>query len=390
MENENINPAVEKPVVEEPIAPQVPPDPEKKSNIYRILFIALGIFILLGVIIGIYFMLSGKIKEINTENLLLNPTPTVLPTAKNEKVNWKNYINITYKYSIQFPDTYGIAVKTDEEISRWGIDNNVCLKPKNEEINDSSACFLIIDVLPESFSEVVKAKTAENNPGPVDTEVGPYKGKMFVYKQGESTDQVVTILPNYSNLKQTMSFTYYHYPTEIEREKLISEILSKITFFGEGNRVVNGDTFTDLNGGYIIKIPEGWQSGSPDRVVFINPEEQMSTAYPSSISISYGLHGSIFDFKIEDEQVFQKWLKENPSAVSKRIFKVKNLKVDNLDAIQFSYKTLPEDETEIYTELITWVRYNNLNYYINLTLPEDIVGSNDAYNLILTSLKFIY
>jgi hypothetical protein len=130
MENETIAP-----VIEEPIVPQVPLEPEKKNNLFKIAVIVIGILIILGLFANAYLMFSKKeiVNKTSDSTLIATPTPDV--TA-----GWTTYINPTYSYSIKFPDTYEVPPQTEKQKSQLGIDNNICVALK-----DSNTCLVIMD-----------------------------------------------------------------------------------------------------------------------------------------------------------------------------------------------------------------------------------------------------
>lgn len=109
MENENIVPVIEEPVIEKPIVPQVPSvssEQEKKSNLFKILIIFLGILIALGLFANAYLMFSKKETVTKTSDISVIPTPTSDSTA-----NWKTYTNDVYQYTFNYPDGYDMSKK---------------------------------------------------------------------------------------------------------------------------------------------------------------------------------------------------------------------------------------------------------------------------------------
>jgi len=99
MENETITP-----VIEEPAVPQVPMEPEKKNNLFKILVIFLGILIVLGLFANAYLMFSKKETVTKTPDSSVIATPTLDPIA-----DWKTYTNEIIGFSLSYPQEYTIT-----------------------------------------------------------------------------------------------------------------------------------------------------------------------------------------------------------------------------------------------------------------------------------------
>lgn len=98
MENENITPVIEEPVIEKPIAPQVPQEPEKKNNLFKITVIIIGILIAVALFVNAYLLLNKK----ETVTKTSDSTPTATPIIK-KTVDWETYIDAVYGFQIDVP-----------------------------------------------------------------------------------------------------------------------------------------------------------------------------------------------------------------------------------------------------------------------------------------------
>lgn len=69
--------------------------------------------------------------------------------------------------------------------------------------------------------------------------------------------------------------------------------------------------------------------------------------------------------------------------------KLGNIKIDSIDAVQFLTETYPEDK-QINYGILTWVRKNNINYYIGLQSnnSQTVESVSKIYSQILSSFKF--
>lgn len=66
-----------------------------------------------------------------------------------------------------------------------------------------------------------------------------------------------------------------------------------------------------------------------------------------------------------------------------------NIKIDSIDAVQFSTETDPANRQVNYG-ILTWVRKNNINYYIGIRADtsQTVQSASKIYSQILTSFKF--
>jgi hypothetical protein len=75
-------------------------------------------------------------KQLVEQSLPIQRAPTPSPIPPTDTSNWKTYVNSSYKYSIQFPDTYYASTQSEKSKVQLGIDSNVCITEKYSEICD--------------------------------------------------------------------------------------------------------------------------------------------------------------------------------------------------------------------------------------------------------------
>jgi hypothetical protein len=283
MENENITPIAEASVIEEPIVPQVSVEPEKKSNLFKIVIIAIGILIVAGLSLNAYLMFSKKETVTKPSDSPVIVTPTSDTTA-----NWTTYANPTYGYSIKFPDTYEVPPQTEKQKSQLGVDNNMCVTLKNDNNNN---CYISISVWEESVDEVVTRFGPTDGSQSEDYTLGVIKGKIIIYKMGESTTQAKIFLPKPNVTNETITLTYTNFPGDIETSKLIDQILSTFKFTDSSSSIdiTNWKTYADSDYHLSIKYPSDWKfnlvkandSTTNKTATFESPMAKMiATTYP--------------------------------------------------------------------------------------------------------------
>ena len=205
----------------------VPCCPAQKSLFFRVIVIFLGILIVIGLFLNAYLMFFNKETVNKPPDISLTATPTPTPDIN---ANWITYTNPTYGYSIKFPNTYEVPPQTEKQKTQLGTDNNICITLKGDTIKDGTTCLFIIDYWQKTIVDVIKMKLPTDGSQPQDYTSGTIKGKIIVYKMGESTTQAVVILPKPSTTNEIITLSYTNYPGDIERSKLVDQILSTFKF----------------------------------------------------------------------------------------------------------------------------------------------------------------
>lgn len=191
-----------------------------------------------------------------------SPTSSSFPTIAEETVTWKTYINPTYNYELKYPDIYKILPQTEKEKSQLGVDTNTCLT-----LNDTQQCILLINYWPNSFEELLKLKAPTNfsKATPQDFSSTNVKGKKYVYEIGQSTTQVVILIPKPNSNTGVFEISYTNYPGEIETVKKLEQIVSTFKFKNqtEADETENWKTYTNTKEGFSIKYPDQWDLQNP-------------------------------------------------------------------------------------------------------------------------------
>ena len=154
------------------------------------------------------------------------PTPIAIPTVDPSiTANWKTYTNTTFGYSIKIPNKYDVPSQTAREKSQFGIGQNICIK----QINNNT-CNIVIAYWQKSLDETIKIKLPTDQSQPKDFVIKNIKGKMLVYKIGESTTDVVILIPKLNSSNETISISYSIYPADLKTSEIYDQILSTFQF----------------------------------------------------------------------------------------------------------------------------------------------------------------
>ncbi len=106
-------------------------------------------------------------------------------------------------------------------------------------------------------------------------------------------------------------------------------------------------------------------------------------------------------YPVKTQAQFDEWFKKEKSTEEIRVepqighpptylSKIGNTNIDNNPAQQFNRRGMRGDGTEPWYSIVTWVRRNNLNYYIEM-LGKEVTVKNfiTQYNDIISTFKFI-
>lgn len=188
---------------------------------FALIYILVGILVLGIVIGGVYYL--GKIsnKPIPTSQVSVTSTPKVT----DETANWKTYTNNTYGYEIKFPDNYAVPTQTEKQKSQLSEGQNMCVM-----LAGTQKCAVVIDYWQESLNDVLKKEAPTDNSQPKEYSNQYVKGKMYVYKMGESTTTVLIIIPKPGSNIGVITLSYTNYPGDIETSKIIDRIISTFRF----------------------------------------------------------------------------------------------------------------------------------------------------------------
>lgn len=163
------------------------------------------------------------------------------------------------------------------------------------------------------------------------------------------------------------------------------------------DETANWKTYTNNKLNYSIKIPRDWLIDDKENVfirtsgeaIFLPQSEKDKGVFSTKIAITK-LTNEKIRYSLNTETQFNEWLLMPAATDVRRLAKVENLKIDNLDAVKFISTTLPGDATEPFFSIVTWFRKNGSNYYIEFGGDEKIVNGNvNIYNQILSTFKFL-
>jgi len=164
-------------------------------------------------------------------------------------------------------------------------------------------------------------------------------------------------------------------------------------------------TYTNETLGYTIKIPQDWVIDE-HKGVFIGLAGEATFTPSSEIEETQGEGADVFRTKVailamttekvrynlNTKQQFDEWLvKDVSSGEGERLFKIGNIKVGGFDTVRFVSRALPGDPAESYYGIITWLRRNGTNYYMELYSINETSASKftSIYNQILSTFKFL-
>ncbi len=187
-------------------------------------------------------------------------------------------------------------------------------------------------------------------------------------------------------------------PTPLSRQIIPTSITSPIiyaspTVFSE---IPRWQAYPNEIIGYTINIPADWRINSTEGVFisvkgevgFFPPGEEDSQPYKTAVYIVSLKDGEMNRYNLDSEAEFTEWLNRPASNDrSQRQFKVGQIKVDGIDAVQYVTQALSGDPTEAYYGLITWFRKNGYNYYIEMTGDKNVIPES-LYNQIVSTFKF--
>ncbi|HLL61033.1 MAG TPA: PsbP-related protein [Candidatus Nitrosocosmicus sp.] len=159
-------------------------------------------------------------------------------------------------------------------------------------------------------------------------------------------------------------------------------------------------TYENKTLGYQVKVPQDWSIeeregvfiGAQGEAVFLPPSEKNKPAFRTQVAI-VKVHDSQeikTRYDLNTQEQFNQWLKKPATTgEGQRQFKVGEIKIDRIDAIQFISRTLPGDPTEAFYSLNTWFRKDGANYYIEFGGDEKIVAYHTGiYKQMISSFKF--
>lgn len=262
MENENIVPVIEEPVIEKPIVPQVPQEPEKRINFFKILIVLIGILISLGLFLNAYLMFSKKETATKTSDISVIPTPTPEPTA-----DWKTYENIKAGISFKYPGDWEISFG---ESNHMGI-----ILKKIDQLQEKVDLPGDIKQFPE-YSIVINLPPNESMKIPETNEkviVGGIQGTKF--SQGAAPSSGPSTLVTVEKDNSTYLFSYNamaHQETHTKYLNIFDQILSTFKFTDSSSSIdtTNWKTYTNTQYKYSLKYPADYYviETSPDYVRF--------------------------------------------------------------------------------------------------------------------------
>jgi len=157
----------------------------------------------------------------------------------------------------------------------------------------------------------------------------------------------------------------------------------------------NWKTYSSDKQQFSIKFPENWSTddktgvfiGLPGEVVLFPQEIPLSPFGPGIAIYSSGEKVMnrlpyLNDFSQAQKDVVS-------DGLSQRTFKISDVRVDGIGAVQYVNRALPGDGTGAFYAVITWLVHNNTNYYLEFWGSEDYIKSNlSIYNQILSTFKF--
>ena len=137
-----------------------------------------------------------------------------------------------------------------------------------------------------------------------------------------------------------------------------------------------------------VNDKQGVYSGSFGEAVF-GPRGKISVQsglYVPALAITTATNNVPYKTKDEFDSMLGKPV---TSGTGQRLYKTGNIKVDGIDAVQFVSRALPEEASEGWYAVITWVNINGLNYYFEFGPDEkDVTDNINIYNQILSTFHF--
>lgn len=200
-----------------------------------------------------------------------------------------------------------------------------------------------------------------------------------------------------------IGFLGFHYFKVASRNKIelpvvapsVSPAISPTLFpKSKTQEIKNGVLYANLAAKYEVAVPSDWKieedfSQSSQEIVFVPPSSQNKQVYRTVLSIISTKNEKI-KYDLDTEEKYQEWIKKPATGgQGKRFYKVRNVNVDGNIGVKFIKKALPGDPAEAYYGVITWIRRDGKNYYMELGGDElrswEVMGT---YNKALFSFKF--
>lgn len=155
--------------------------------------------------------------------------------------------------------------------------------------------------------------------------------------------------------------------------------------------------FTNAQYNFGLNYPANWslkENNSTNDlgklyVLQFTPSDKNYTFY---VTVLDNTNANRFEGNSSTQKEYSEWLslpaQEKPASPSASK-KTGNIKIDSIEAVQFLTETHPEGKQANYG-ILTWVRKNNINYYIGLTSDnsQTIESVSQIYSQILSSFKF--
>lgn len=148
---------------------------------------------------------------------------------------------------------------------------------------------------------------------------------------------------------------------------------------------------------YKISVPTDWIVNDTQGVflnipgeVVIGPESEMERGIYGTVITIFSSDSSE-RYSLDTQQQFDELYSSGSLKNSKsKISEVNNIKINGNRAIQFVSKSSPGKEIEAFYLLVTWVRNNGKNYYIELSGNEETVNQyTSVYNKMVATFQFI-
>jgi hypothetical protein len=241
MENEKIAP-----IVEEPVVPQVSPEPEKKSNYFKILVVLIGILIVAGLSLNAYLMFSKK------ETVTKVPD-SVTPTA-NPITDWKTYSNTALGFEIKYPSTVLIEKELNDQNNRvtifkgGNLNFEVMLRKNPDNISLDKYYFMDAPIKEKTIMGGISANFYEMPTGYCD---GPSCSEPFIAVVTEKGSDLYHL-------------TFFG---DIKLSEVENQILSTFKFTDQTIDTTNWKTLINSNG-FLIKFPQNYNAFLPSIIMF--------------------------------------------------------------------------------------------------------------------------
>lgn len=203
----------------------------------------------------------------------------------------------------------------------------------------------------------------------------------------------------------TLSPTNSLSPTPINKAATYQDNNPSVTPYPTNSIKINKNSNTLINNlyNYSFDYPNDWTLisqkdsggtvfiGQPGDISIYPPGEDIGSPYSRSIDITtLEVGNKIRYYNIVTEEDFNEWITKSPDEnQNQQYYKLKNLVVGSLSAVQFVYQSRGSGSDPYYSIVTAFIR-DGKRYFIESGVNESDVNKNmNTYNQILSTFKFL-